>query len=256
MSVTSEIANGVAVVTIDRPERKNAINGEMQIAIERIFRELQDDPAVRVVIFTGKAENFSAGADITEMGKGGIPDSLGRLRRLHYMVRAVAGLKKPVIAAVLGNCIGMAWSLVLACDLIFAAEDARFQFAFRHIGLAPDAGASFLLRNYVGVLRAKEIVFSGRFVSGTEAAALGLALAALPKDQVFAHAQEVAAGFADAPTLALSMAKRQFEALSAQTLDQALDFEAIMQPLIVQSADFKEGTASFKEKRPPKFSGA
>jgi 2-(1,2-epoxy-1,2-dihydrophenyl)acetyl-CoA isomerase len=171
------------------------------------------------------------------------------------MARCVAATGKPVIAAVTGVCIGMSWSLVLLADMVVAAADARFQFAFRNIGLAPDGGAAFLLTRYVGMQRAKEIVYSARFVSGEEACALGLALHALPAAEVLPRAMELARGFAQAPTLALAAAKRQFAAASAQTFEEALDLEASIQPLLVQSEDFKEGTRSFKEKRKPVFVG-
>ncbi len=256
MTIRTEISDGIAVVTIDRPARKNAITLAMRSEIETAFRALQDDDTVRTVILTGEGQDFSAGADISEMGGGGVPSSLMRMRHMHRMVRAVANINKPVIAAVRGNCIGMSWSLALTCDFVVTAEDARFQFAFRHIGLAPDGGAAFLLTRYVGLQRAKEIMYSGRFVSGTEAVALGLALQAVPGPQVQAQAMELAGGFATAPTIALGMAKRQFDAAASQNLDQALDLEANMQPLMVQTEDFKEGALSFKERRRAAFVGA
>ena len=255
MSVEVAVQDGVAVITINRPERKNAITLAMRTEIERAFLEAQDDDAVRAIVLTGAGTDFSAGADVGEMGTGGVRGSLYKMRHLHRMARGVAGVQKPVIAAVRGVCIGMSWALALACDVIVAAEDARFQFAFRHIGLAPDGGSAFLLTQYVSIQRAKEIMYSGRFVSGAEAGELGLALHVLPGDQVMDKAMEIAASFATAPTLAIAMAKRQFNAAPGQTYDQALDFEANIQPLMTQTEDFKEGTASFKEKRKPSFIG-
>ena len=255
MAIEYELKEGVATITINRPERKNAITLAMRTQIEAAFQAAQDDHDVRVIILTGVQGNFSAGADVTEMGGGGLRNSLLRMRHLHRMARGVANTEKPVIAAVQGVCIGMSWALALASDIVVAADDARFQFAFRHIGLAPDGGAAWLLTRYLSAQRAKEIIYSGRFVSGTEAQSLGLALESLPSDQVQARARELALGFAAAPTLALSMAKRQFNAAPGQTYDQALDFEANIQPLMVESADFKEGTTSFKEKRKPVFIG-
>jgi 2-(1,2-epoxy-1,2-dihydrophenyl)acetyl-CoA isomerase len=256
MSVEMTVEDGIAVVTINRPERKNAITIAMRTEIEQAFLRAQDDDSVRVVILTGAGNDFSAGADVGEMGGGGVPGSLMRIRHLHRMARGVARTYKPVIAAVRGVCVGMAWALALASDVVVAAEDARFQFAFRHIGLAPDGGAAFLLTRYLPMQRAKEIIYSGRFVSGTEACDLNLALYAVPSAEVMDKAMELAKSFAEAPTIALGMAKRQFEAASGQTYDQALDFEANIQPLMVETADFREGTASFKEKRKAKFTGA
>jgi 2-(1,2-epoxy-1,2-dihydrophenyl)acetyl-CoA isomerase len=255
MSIEYRKDGAVAIVTISRPEKKNALTFDMRREIQTVFQAIQDDVDVRAVVFTGEGGDFCAGADVGEMGGGGIPASLTKMRLLHRMVRAVASTNKPVIAAVRGVCIGVAWSMVLASDFVIAAADARFQFAFRHIGLAPDGGASYLLTRYLGIQRAKEIIYSGRFVSGVEASELGLALEALPSDQVFERALDMARSFAQSPTLALSMAKRQFDAASSQNLDQALDFEANIQPLMVQSDDFKEGTGAFKEKRKPVFTG-
>jgi 2-(1,2-epoxy-1,2-dihydrophenyl)acetyl-CoA isomerase len=255
MAIDLSIENGVATVTINRPERKNAILLAMRTEIENAFLKCQDDDAVRVIILTGAGSDFSAGADVGEMGGGGISGSLYRMRHLHRMARAVANTNKPVIAAVEGVCIGMSWALALAADITVAAENARFQFAFRHIGLAPDGGAAFLLTRYVPIQRAKEIMYSGRFVSGAEAHQLGLALHATPPGEALAKAREVAASFVNAPTIALAMAKRQFDAAPAQTYDQALDFEANIQPLMVQTEDFREGTNSFKEKRKAQFVG-
>lgn len=256
MLVDYSVQDGVATIVINRPERKNAITLAMRGEIEAAFRKAQADADVRAVILTGAGSDFSAGADVGELGGGGPRGSLGRMRDLHSMCRVVARIDKPVVAAVEGVCIGMAWALALACDVVVAAETARFQFAFRHIGLAPDAGASFLLARSVPLQRAKEIIYSGRFVSGTEALELGLALYALPAGEVAAKARELAASFAEAPTVALAMAKRQFEAASSQTYDQALDYEANMQPLMVETDDFREGTASFKEKRKARFTGS
>lgn len=255
MAIRYDIDAGVATITIDRPARKNAITLAMRTEIEAAFQAAQDDHEVRAIILTGAEGNFSAGADVGEMGGGGLRNSLLRMRHLHRMARGVANTEKPVIAAVEGVCIGMSWALVLASDMVVTAPDARFQFAFRHIGLAPDGGAAWLLGRYVNPQRAKEIIYSGRFVSGEEAVALGLALETAPSGEVLARARALAEGFAAAPTLALSMAKRQFNAAAGQTYDQALDFEANIQPLMVESADFREGTTSFKEKRKPVFVG-
>jgi len=255
MLVELTIHDGVAVITINRPERKNAVTLAMRTEIEHAFRKAQEDAQVRAIVLTGTGSDFSAGADVGELGGGGARGSLQRMRDLHLMTRAVAHIDKPVVAAVQGVCIGMAWALALACDIVVAAENARFQFAFRHIGLAPDSGSAFLLTRHVSLQRAKEIIYSGRFVSGSEARDLGLALYALPPEQVTAKAMELAHSFGQAPTLALAMAKRQFDVAAAQTYDQALDFEANIQPLMVETADFKEGTSSFKEKRKAVFTG-
>jgi 2-(1,2-epoxy-1,2-dihydrophenyl)acetyl-CoA isomerase len=245
----------VAVVTINRPERKNAFSLEMRRSFQPIFQDLSDDVDVRAIVLTGAGGDFSAGADIGEMGDGGVRGSMLKARVLGRMVRGVGQTNKPVIAAVEGVCIGASFGVALASDFIIAAENARFQFAFRNIGLALDAAAGWLLERHVGVMRAKEIAYSGRFVSGIEAAQYGFALEALPAEQVLPRAMELAQSLASGPTLALSQIKRQFDAHPGQTLSDALDFEGAIQGLMTFTEDFKDATTAFKEKRKPTFSG-
>ena len=256
MSVDVEIAGGVATVTINRPERKNAITMAMRGEFQTVFQALQDDDDVRVVILTGAGGDFAAGADVGEMGSGGVRGNAVKARTLSRMVRSVAHTNKPVIAAVEGVCIGVAFAMALACDFIVCADNARFQFAFRHIGLAMDGAAGWLLERHIGVMRAKEIAYSGRFVSGTEAAALGFALEAVPAGGTLERARAMAEAFATAPTIALSQIKRQFDAAPAQTLTDALEFEFAVQALMTWTEDFREGTSAFKEKRKPAYRGA
>ncbi|MBV9841058.1 MAG: enoyl-CoA hydratase/isomerase family protein [Sphingomonadaceae bacterium] len=256
MSVEVAMANGVATVTINRPERKNAITMAMRNNFQAAFQALQDDDEVRAIILTGAGSDFAAGADVGEMGTGGVRGNMIKSRTLHRMVRSVAHTHKPVIAAVEGVCIGVAFALALACDFVICAENARFQFAFRHIGLAMDGAAGWFLERHVGVMRAKEIAYSGRFVSGAEAAKLGFALEAVPAGEALARAREMAEGFATAPTLALAQIKRQFDSAPGQNLDEALEFEAAVQALMTWTEDFQEGTNAFKEKRKPVYHGA
>ena len=176
--------------------------------------------------------------------------------RRHRIARAIAGLKKPTIAAVNGVCVGVGWSYALACDIVIASETARFAQIFRNIGLVPDGGAVWQLRQQIGAMRAKEIVYSGRMVGVDEALDLGLVLEKVEGDRLLARAQELAAAFAKAPTLALGMAKRQFDLAPATSFDQFLEAEFSMQPLISRSEDHHEGVAAFKERRPPDFQGA
>lgn len=255
MTIDISRDGGVATVTINRPERKNALSLAMRLDLTAKFLEIQDDHAVRAVVLTGAGGDFAAGADISEMGTGGVRGNMEKARTLHRLLRSVAHCDKPVIAAVEGVCMGFAFSLALASDFTICAEDARFQFAFRNIGLAMDGAAGWLLERHVGLMRAKEIAYTGRMVSGTEAARLGIALEALPKGDVQARAAELAAGLATAP-LSLYQIKRQFDAGAGQTLDQALDFEFSAQALMTWSEDFKEGTTAFKERRKSEFKGA
>lgn len=255
MTVSLTREGPVATIAFDRADKKNALDRSMRERIPRLFEQVQDDVSIRAVVLTGSGADFCAGADVREMGGGGIADSMARVEILHRMVRSLVRTDIPVIAAVRGVCIGVGWSMALASDYIVAAPDSRFQFAFRHIGLAPDGGAVHLLSQNLGPIRAKALVYSGRFVSGAEASDLGLVSELAPADEVLGRAHAIAAELAASPTLSLKMTKRQFAAAESQTFEEALATEMVMQPLMIRSDDFREGTAAFKEKRQPSFNG-
>jgi len=255
MTISFERSGPVATISLDRPEKKNALNLAMRVELPKLFERVQDDVSIRAVVLTGAGLDFCAGADVSEMGGGGIADSMARVEILHRMVRSVIRTDIPIIAAVRGVCIGVGWSMALGCDYVIAAPDARFQFAFRHIGLAPDGGAVHLLARNLGPIRAKSLVYSGRFVSGQEAKELGLVSELCPADEVLSRARQLAEELAQSPTLSLKMIKRQFAAAETQTFEEALAGEMVMQPLLVRSDDFREGTSAFKEKRKAQFTG-
>ncbi|MCP1472393.1 2-(1,2-epoxy-1,2-dihydrophenyl)acetyl-CoA isomerase [Sphingobium sp. OAS761] len=255
MTVSFEHDGPVATITLDRPEKKNALSRAMRVELPKLFERVQDDASIRAVILTGAGQNFCAGADVSEMGGGGIAETMARVEILHRMVRSVIRTDIPIIAAVRGVCIGVGWSMVLGCDYVIAAPDARFQFAFRHIGLAPDGGAVHLLARNLGSIRAKSLVYSGRFVSGEEANELGLVSEVCPADEVLARARQLAVELAQSATLSLKMIKRQFAAAETQSFEEALAGEMVMQPLMTLSDDFREGTSAFKEKRKAQFTG-
>lgn len=255
MPITLQIDDAIATVTIDRPEKKNALDLPMRLELVRAFGQIQGDVSIRAVILTGGGSDFCAGADVREMGGGSIGESMARVDILQNMVRGIVRADIPFVAAVRGVCVGVGWSLALACDYVIAAPNARFQFAFRHIGLAPDGGAVHLLSQNLGPIRAKALVYSGRMIAGEEAAALGLVSELVPADAVLSRAQALAAELAQAPTQSLRMSKRQFAAAQTQTFEEALAGEVLMQPLLIRSDDFREGATAFKEKRKPRFTG-
>jgi 2-(1,2-epoxy-1,2-dihydrophenyl)acetyl-CoA isomerase len=255
MTIRMAVDRGVATVTIDRPEKKNAISLEMREQLWSAFEQISEDDSVRAVILTGGGEDFCAGMDVGEMGGAGVAWSMTKMRRLHSIARAIHKLKKPTIAAVNGVCVGVGWSYALACDFVIASETARFAQIFRNVGLTPDGGAVWQLRQQIGAMRAKEIVYSGRTVRADEALALGLVLEKTESARLLERARELARSFCEAPTLALGMAKRQFELAESIGFDAFLEAEFCMQPLISRSEDHHEGVAAFKEKRSPVFRG-
>lgn len=256
MTVDISKADGVATVMLNRPDKKNAITMEMRELLWTAFEDISEDDSIRAVVLAGAGGDFCSGVDVGEIGGGGVSGSMARMRRLYRIGRGIAGLKKPVIAAVSGVCVGVGWSFALSCDMVVASPTARFALIFNKIGLAPDGGATWLLRQQIGAMRAKEITYSGRMVGVDEALALGLVLEKVEEKPVLDRALELAQGFANAPTLALAMAKRQFELASSMSYNDFLELEFSMQPLMTRSDDHHEGVQAFKERRPPQFKGA
>jgi 2-(1,2-epoxy-1,2-dihydrophenyl)acetyl-CoA isomerase len=241
MSITVEKQGSVAIVTLDRPQTKNAITQEMRGQLYGAFEEIALDHDIRAAVLTGSGGDFCSGMDVTGMGRGGVTGSLG--------------LKKPTIAAVPGICVGVGFSYAMACDIVLAAEKAKFAAIFRNIALAPDGGLVWHLRQVLGVQKAKELIYSGRIIRADEAVALGLALEKVPDDALIDRALELASSFAAGPTVAMGLAKRQFDLAWNASFDQYLDMEATMQPVASRTEDHEEGLTAFREKRKPEFRG-
>ncbi|MGK6320258.1 enoyl-CoA hydratase/isomerase family protein [Sphingomonas sp. DT-204] len=254
MTITMTRQEGVAVIAFDRPAAKNAFTLAMRAQFCEAFRAVEDDRSIRAVILTGTEGDFCSGADIAEMGDTPPDLFLDRMRMLHCMTRGVAACRVPVIAAVDGYCIGAAWGFAMAADIVLASTRARFAATFRRIGYAPDAGLVWQLMRTINPMRAREIVYSARTVDADEAHCLGLALETLPPEGLFQRALTLANDIAAGPVTALQLARRQFRAAAASSLDAFLEVEATMQPLLGQTGDHREAVAAFREKRPPRFS--
>jgi len=256
MSVELTIEGAVAKVVLNRPERMNALTWEMREQLTEHFRRVRFDDAVRVVIVSGAGEHFCAGADVTKMGHGDLRESRDRLQRgSQSYIRELHAIEKPTIAAVRGVAVGVGWSIALACDMVVCGQASRFGAVFRKLGLAPDGGNAWFLTRRVGMARAKELVFSARMVAADEAAALGLAEHVVADGGVLAHAEALAADFAEAPTFALGLAKKLIHYAQGPSLEDYLEMESLVQPSLHATADNPEGVAAFKEKRKPRFVG-
>jgi 2-(1,2-epoxy-1,2-dihydrophenyl)acetyl-CoA isomerase len=262
----------VATVTLDRPETKNACTGEMWVAIGAAFREIAYSGA-RAAILTGAGGNFCAGADIS----GGPPDSMGDgatgegaeragtsalpphnlygMRVLGDVVLAVHDCPIPVVAKVEGFCVGAGFGLALAADMIWCADTARFSAIFAKRGLSLDFGTSWLLRERIGLHKAKELAFTAKIVSGAEAAALGFVNAAVPADELDQAVRDIADAIAAGPPIALSMTKRELDNASTSSLTHALEVEALAQSVNVHTEDLQEALTAWVQRRPPKFTG-
>jgi 2-(1,2-epoxy-1,2-dihydrophenyl)acetyl-CoA isomerase len=253
-----ERKDGVVMVTMNRPERKNAANGKMLTELRATFEEVEDNPDERCLVLTGAGGAFCSGADLSDpSGPATDPtrSGLARMRRLGDVALALHHVTKPTIAKVDGFAVGAGLSLALGCDLVVCSDRAKLSMIFSRRGLALDNGASWLLPRLVGMARAKEIALFGGMWSGEEAAAIGLVNRVLPLHQLDAFVDDWARTLAAGPPLALSMTKTLLHASSMASMEQAVEDEARCQALNFSTKDTAEAMAAFAEKREPVFIG-
>jgi 2-(1,2-epoxy-1,2-dihydrophenyl)acetyl-CoA isomerase len=244
----------VQTITLNRPDKLNAFTPTVHEELHAALEEARD-PGVRAVVITGAGRGFSAGQDLGAFGEAG---DVGAMLRATYHVNvlAIRSLEKPVIAAVNGVCAGAGLSLACACDIRLASDAAFFVPGFVEIGLIPDSGGTFFLQRLLGTARAFEWMTSNRRLTAAEAHAWGLVSEVIEADsfaeRVSAHAAELAA----APTRAIALTKRLYDEAATSTLEEQLEREAEAQAEAVQTTDFREGVAAFREKREARFSGS
>jgi 2-(1,2-epoxy-1,2-dihydrophenyl)acetyl-CoA isomerase len=247
----------------------------MWVALGATFRDLSFS-GTRAIVLTGAGSDFCAGADLTGAGAAGGHDPAGDsgaggaggaeqdgrpdhilygMRVLGDVVAAVHHCTVPVVARVDGVCVGAGFGLALAADMIWCSDRARFSAIFAKRGLSLDFGTSWLLRQRIGVHKAKEITFTGRVIGATEAHELGLVNAVVPAEELDQAVGDVAARIAAGPPLALSMIKRQLDNAGQASLSQALEVEALAQSLNTQTGDMREAMMAFVERRNPTFKG-
>ncbi len=252
--VLKERQDGVLVLTLNRPEKLNAITGELLDALYAALKEGEEDREVRALLLTGAGRAFSAGQDLTEFGDQK-PDYEAHLRRYNRVVEALSGLEKPLVVAVNGVAAGAGMSLALWGDLRFAAVGASFTTAFVRIGLVPDSGLSFLLPRLVGLAKAQELLLLSPRLSAEEALALGLVHRVVPAEKLMEEALSLAKELAQGPTRAYALTKKLLLETYRLSLTEALALEAVLQGQAGQTQDHEEGVRAFREKRPPRFQG-
>ena len=251
---------GVTRITLNRPDRLNALTSVMSDELVEAFSALREDESVRAVVLTGAGRGFCSGQDLTEFEEayrsGGRPDIREHLERAyHRLIPAIVETPKPVIAAVNGVAAGAGVSLAAACDVRIASEEARFTQAFVKIGLVPDSGGTWLLPRLIGYPRALELSMTGDMVDAATALDIGLVNRVVPADVFEKEVAEFAARLAAMPTAALAAAKELFRGTLSIGLDEALHREADAQARMGETADHLEGVMAFAEKREPKFQG-
>jgi 2-(1,2-epoxy-1,2-dihydrophenyl)acetyl-CoA isomerase len=252
--VETQLDGAVLTITLNRPDVLNAFDTAMHRALAAALKDARS-PEVRAVVVTGAGRGFCVGQDLNEFREaaGEIGD---RLRKnYHPNITAIRRLEKPVIAAVNGAAAGAGLSLACACDIRVAADSATFVPAFIGIGLVPDSGGTYFLVRLLGYARAFEWMTSNRKLTAAEAHAWGLVSEVVEAERLAERAAEIATAYAAAPTVGIGMTKRLFDRASTASLDDQLEWEAQLQSTATQSEDFREGVASFLEKRRPKFQG-
>ena len=246
-------AEGVALVRINRPEARNALNLEVRKLIARHLTELGEDGATRCIVLTGNDKSFAAGADIKEMAGAGTIEMLAR--GTHKLWRAIAACPKPVIAAVSGFALGGGCELAMTCDIIIAGESAKFGQPEVRIGIIPGGGGTQRLTRAVGKYKAMRYVLTGDLFGAKEAFDMGLVSEIVADAEVEKRALEMAQQIAALPPLAIEQAKEAVLRGMDASLDTGLALETKAIQLLFASQDQKEGMAAFIEKRKPKFQG-
>ncbi len=250
---------GAAKLELNRPDRLNAWNEELGIALRDTVRELAADSSVRAVLVTGAGRAFSSGADLSDrrpQGAEGGPDLYTVLtERYHPIITGIREMPKPVVAAVNGAAAGIGLSLALSCDLVVASQSAYFLLAFVNIGLVPDGGSSLLVPSRIGFARAAELAMLGERLPSAQALDWGLINRVWPDEELMPRAEELAGQLANGPTLSYAGAKKQLNAWLYSRIEEQLELEAHVQQQMAGSADFAEGVAAFAAKRVPRFTG-
>jgi 2-(1,2-epoxy-1,2-dihydrophenyl)acetyl-CoA isomerase len=256
------IEDGVGWIVLNRPEARNAMNAEMREAYLAALQQCAEDPEIRAVVLTATGKGFCTGADLSGSravtGSAGPPHPGGTrdaMKPSQRVIRALWDLEKPIVCGVNGVAAGLGAHLAYACDLVIAADDARFIEVFVRRGIALDAGGGFLLPRHIGLHKAKELVFFGDDLSAQDAERLGLVNKVVPGAELEAAVRAWAKRLAEGPTFALGLSKRMLNRSLQADMDSLFAEEAFTQALVANSDDMREGIRSFMEKRPPAFKG-
>jgi len=258
-TINLEADGSAATITLNRPDKLNAIGGPMREEITDALKYVEETKQLRAVIITGAGRGFCAGGDIENLQKlrknmdeEGFREILSRGKGISRYIRSMA---KPVVAAVNGACAGAGFSLALSCDMRIASDKATFGPSFARIGLHPDWGGSWMLPRLVGAARSCELVFTGNMISATEAEKIGLVNRVVPHDKLYTIVSQLSRDMSRNPPGVLRLAKRSLHASLTSDFEESAARETDAQMECFRSNDFLEGVTAFLEKRRPKFEG-
>ncbi len=244
-----ENRQGVLLVTFNRPEKKNAINTEMWVALRDTFRAAADDPSVCCVLLAGHGEHFSAGVDLASFGA----DPADGEHPFEAAARTVAEFDKPIVAAVQGVSVGGGATVLFHCDIVYAADSLRLRLPFASLALPPEWGSSYMLQANIGAQRAAELFYTAQWVGAERALQLGLVAAVLPEAELHDHALATAREIARWPAVALQEIKRLLRAPHLAAIDRAISAEQEAMYRMAGSPENIEAVTAIFEKRPPDF---
>jgi enoyl-CoA hydratase/carnithine racemase len=255
--VQTEQRGAVRHVVLDRPEKRNAFNADLVLAVGEALRAAADDPATRCVVLRGEGPMFSSGMDLGALADlGQTPDVLRPFRRACIEAWNIAEtMEKPVVAQLHGACIGGALELALACDLRVAAEGTVMGMPEVRLGLIPDVGGSSRLPQVVGLGRAKELIMTGKLIDAAEAERIGLVNRVAPAEDVHDATQALVDELMACAPVAVGLAKRVLDASARPALSTTLELEVALQERCAATEDFAEGARALRDKRQPEFAG-
>lgn len=250
---------GWAKITLNRPDRLNAFDEAMHRLLAKILEDIADDSTARAVLLTGAGRGFCAGQDLGARvtAPDGPPPDLGATIAEFYnpLIRRIRALPKPVVCAVNGVAAGAGANIALACDIVIAANSARFIQSFARIGLVPDSGGTFFLPRLIGDARARALALLAEPINAEQAVAWGMIWKAVPDAELRDETEAMTARLATQPTQGLALIKQAFNASARNDLDTQLDLERELQRIAGRTPDYAEGVRAFMEKRAPVFTG-
>ena len=256
-----DLSDHIATITLNRPERLNALSPAMRNELYEAVQRCSDDDDVRVIVVTGAGRGFCSGGDVKAMNERNqsgastaLADTMAPVR--DRAVLAMRDCPKPIIAAVNGAAAGAGMNVALACDIRIASDTAKFGQTFSRRGLHPDWGGTYFLPRIVGMAKACELIFTGKMIDALEALRLGVVSEVTSADELIPNVRALAASIAAGPPIAIRLAKRAMYRNADSSLREALEFETFAQNICRETDDAKEGIRAFVEKRPAKFHGS